>query len=133
VRKREGEVRIYARRGADWTHRFPLIVQAANRLKASSLYLDGEGVVCGSDGVAIIDKLHSKANDDAVFLCAFDLLELNSDDLRAFALAARVNRNGFRNLCSGTILHALLYDTAQGIFASLIFPRRRAPRASILS
>jgi bifunctional non-homologous end joining protein LigD len=80
VRKREGKVRIYTRRGADWTKRFPRIVEAAMKLRATSLYLDGEGVVCGKDGIAVFDKLHSKANDEAVFLYAFDVLDLNGDD-----------------------------------------------------
>jgi bifunctional non-homologous end joining protein LigD len=62
VRKRDKAVRIYTRRGADWTHRFPLIVEAARRLKATSFYLDGEGVICGKNGVAVFDKLHNRAN-----------------------------------------------------------------------
>src|SRR4051812_30822151 len=68
VRKSAGKVRIYTRRGADWTKRAP-----ASKIKAASFYLDGEGVVCGPDGVALFDKLHSKANDDAEFVYAFDL------------------------------------------------------------
>lgn len=46
VRKTAGKVRIYTRRGADWAHRFPAIVRTVEKLKASSLYLDGEGVIC---------------------------------------------------------------------------------------
>jgi bifunctional non-homologous end joining protein LigD len=92
VRKHENRVRIFTRRGADWTHRFPLIVEAARRLKATSLYLDGEGVVCGKDGVSVFDKLRSKAHDDSVFLYAFDLLELDGVDLRSLALEARKAR-----------------------------------------
>jgi hypothetical protein len=30
-------------------------------------------------------ELHSKANDEAVFLYAFDVLELNGDDLSTFS------------------------------------------------
>jgi ATP-dependent DNA ligase len=52
----------------DWTKRFPRIVEAAMKLRATSLYLNGEGVVCGTNGIAIFDQLHSKANDEAVFL-----------------------------------------------------------------
>ena len=81
VRKSSGKVRIYTRRGADWTKRFPAIVEAARKIKAASFYLDGEGVVCNADGVALFDKLHSKANDHAVFLYAFDLLEIEGEDL----------------------------------------------------
>jgi ATP-dependent DNA ligase len=92
VRKSAAQVRIYTRRGADWTKRFPLIVQAAMKLKASSLYLDGEGVVCSEDGVAMFDRLHSKANDHACFLYAFDLPELDGEDMRAVPLEDRKAR-----------------------------------------
>jgi bifunctional non-homologous end joining protein LigD len=57
-----------------------------------SLYLDGEGVVCREDGVAVFDKLHSKANDELVFLYAFDLLEIDGEDLRGIALEQRKAR-----------------------------------------
>jgi ATP-dependent DNA ligase len=77
VRKTTSGIRIYTRRGADWTKRFPAIVDAGNKIKAASFYLDGEGVVCDADGIAMFDKLHSKANDHAVFLYAFDLLEID--------------------------------------------------------
>jgi bifunctional non-homologous end joining protein LigD len=44
--------------------------------------LDGEGVVCGEDGVSNFDALHSKQRDADVFLYAFDLLELDREDQR---------------------------------------------------
>jgi ATP-dependent DNA ligase len=42
-------------------------------LKATSALIDGEAVCCGLDGAADFDKLHSRANDDQVFMYAFDL------------------------------------------------------------
>jgi bifunctional non-homologous end joining protein LigD len=89
VRKREGKVSIYTRRGADWTHRFPLIVDGAMRLRAISFYIDGEGVVCREDGLAVFDRLHSKANDESCFLYAFDLIELDGADMRSLPLEDR--------------------------------------------
>lgn len=89
VRKRDGRIRIYTRRGADWTRRFPRIVEAALELEARSLFIDGEGVVCDGRGVALFDALHSKANDDCCFLYAFDLIELDGADLRRDPLEAR--------------------------------------------
>jgi hypothetical protein len=35
------------------------------QLRPQTFYMDGEGVVCGDDGVAIFDELHGKANDHA--------------------------------------------------------------------
>jgi ATP-dependent DNA ligase len=69
--------------------RFPGIAAGALKLRAQSFYLDGESVVCGKDGVAVFDLLHSKANDRAVFLHAFDLLELNGEDIRHAPLESR--------------------------------------------
>jgi bifunctional non-homologous end joining protein LigD len=40
-------------------------------------------------GLAIFDKLHSRACDHQVFLYAFDLLELDGEDLRPRPLEAR--------------------------------------------
>jgi bifunctional non-homologous end joining protein LigD len=84
-----GKVRIYTRRGADRTKRFPAIVEAGRKIKTASFYLDGEGVVCDADGIAAFDKLHSKATDHAVFLYAFDLLEIDGEDLTAVPLEER--------------------------------------------
>jgi bifunctional non-homologous end joining protein LigD len=53
-------VRIYTRRGVDWTKRFPRIVSSVRKLRAESVLLDGEGVICDNNGPAIFDKLHLK-------------------------------------------------------------------------
>jgi len=92
VRKTGDAVRIYTRRGADWTKRFPRIVSSVRKPQAESVLLDGEGVICGDNGLAIFDKLHSKLNDERVLLYAFDLLELNSDDCRRVLLDERKSR-----------------------------------------
>ena len=91
--KRHGDaVRIFTRRGADWTRRFPLIEHTARKLKAFSFYLDGEGVVCRDDGLAVFDALHSKGYDSSCFLYAFDLIEIDGIDLRQRPLAERKAR-----------------------------------------
>src|SRR4051794_9800397 len=45
-------VRLLTRRGYDWTHRFGSLVNAISSLKISSIVIDGEACVCGSDGLA---------------------------------------------------------------------------------
>jgi bifunctional non-homologous end joining protein LigD len=92
VCKREGRVRIYTRRGADWTKRFPRIVEAVQKLNVQSILIDGEVIICNESGLAIFDLLHSKKNDDAVTLCSVDLLELDGEDFRAHALKDRKAR-----------------------------------------
>jgi hypothetical protein len=68
-------VRLFTRRGYDWTGRYPAIASAAAKIRAQSFTLDGEAVVCGDDGVAIFDALHRHGTVRAAILQAFDLLE----------------------------------------------------------
>jgi bifunctional non-homologous end joining protein LigD len=92
--RRDGDaVRLFTRRGYDWSGRYPAIVLAAMRLRrARSFTLDGEAVVCGPDGVAIFDALHRRGTVSEAMLYAFDLLELDGEDLRALPLGDRKKR-----------------------------------------
>ena len=48
----EGDrVRVFSRRGNDYTERVPAIAEALRALPVTSVTLDGEGVVCDPDGV----------------------------------------------------------------------------------
>ena len=49
ARKNGAQVRPYSRRGNDFSHRFPLIVEALARLRSRSCIIDGE-VVKKDDG-----------------------------------------------------------------------------------
>jgi bifunctional non-homologous end joining protein LigD len=61
-------------------------------LRVQSVTIDGEAVSFGKDGLSDFDRLHSGAYDDEVFLYAFDLLELNGDDLRKKPLEVRKDK-----------------------------------------
>jgi bifunctional non-homologous end joining protein LigD len=75
-------VRLLTRNGIEWTRRFPLIAEAAGALPVRSFLIDGEAVACDDDGVPVFEKLRSRRADRHVFLSAFDLLELDGQDLR---------------------------------------------------
>ena len=49
-------------------------------------------MVSGPDGVSDFERLHSRAYDHAAFLYAFDLLELDGEDLRPAPLDQRKAR-----------------------------------------
>jgi bifunctional non-homologous end joining protein LigD len=89
VRRDGNEVHLFTRRGYDWTDRYPAIAAAAAKLRAHSFTLDGEAVVCGPDGVAVFDALHRRHKATDAILYAFDLLELDDEDLRPFPLGDR--------------------------------------------
>jgi len=101
VRKSGDRVRLFTRRGYDWTDRYPLIRDAVASLRENALVIDGEAVYCDLDGVANFEKLHSRAHDGRVFLYAFDLLELGGVDLRSQPLEEEPPpwRRGFGRCC----------------------------------
>jgi ATP-dependent DNA ligase len=89
ARKDGNRVRLYSRPGNDLTYRFPLIVEALARVRARSCIIDGEAVACRDDGMAGFNRIRYRQYDAEVFLYAFDLIELNGDDLRADPLQVR--------------------------------------------
>jgi bifunctional non-homologous end joining protein LigD len=89
ARKDGPRVRLYSRPGNDLTDRFTLIVEALARLRSRSCILDGEAVCCDDDGRASFDRIRYRRHDASVFLYAFDLIELNGDDLRREPLEVR--------------------------------------------
>ena len=52
------------------------------RLRSRSCIIDGEAVACDDNGVASFDLVRHHRHNDRAFLFAFDLIELNGDDLR---------------------------------------------------
>jgi bifunctional non-homologous end joining protein LigD len=107
--RREGDsVRLFTRRGYDWSGRYPAIAVTATLLRARSFTLDGEAVVCGPDGVAIFDALHRRGIVTEAMLYAFDLLELDGQDLRGMPLADRKTR--LARLLGGRRLGIVLSD-----------------------
>jgi bifunctional non-homologous end joining protein LigD len=82
-------VRLLTRNGHDWTSRFPLIVESVVALRVRSCLIDGEAVCCDNNGMAVFAKLRQRRNDRHVVLYAFDLLELDGEDLRCASLERR--------------------------------------------
>jgi bifunctional non-homologous end joining protein LigD len=89
ARKAGERVRLYSRPGNDLTYRFPLIVEALAKLRSQSCIIDGEAVACGDDGIASFNRIRHRHHDADVFMWAFDLIELNGDDLRRDPLNVR--------------------------------------------
>ena len=87
---REGKrVRLFTRNGHDWSDRYPLIVEAALRVRIGSFVLDGEAVLLGVHGRSDFDGLHSRQHNDDVQFYAFDALMSEGDDLRKLPLSMR--------------------------------------------
>jgi len=89
ARKDSDRVRLYSRPGNDLTYRFPLIVEALAKLRSRSCIIDGEAVACDDNGLPSFNRIRYRRHDASVILYAFDLIELNGDDLRRDPLEVR--------------------------------------------
>jgi bifunctional non-homologous end joining protein LigD len=58
-------------------------------LRVNSCLIDGELVVTGSNGISCFERLRSRLHDETAFIYAFDILELDGQDLRREPLTAR--------------------------------------------
>ena len=121
VRRQGDVVRLFTRNGYDWSARYPAIAVTATLLRARSFTLDGEAVVCGPDGVAIFDALHRRGTVTEAMMYAFDLLELDGEDLRPQPLVDR--KKCLARLLSGRRLGIVLSDHTDEDGAAALRPR----------
>jgi bifunctional non-homologous end joining protein LigD len=81
--RRDGAgVRLITRAGNDFSSRFPFIAMAIGKLPVRSCLIDGEAIVCDENGLAVFDLTRRHGALAGAVLCAFDLLELDGQDLR---------------------------------------------------
>jgi ATP-dependent DNA ligase len=91
--RRDGAgVRLITRNGNDFTFRFPFVVTAVTVLPARSFLIDGEAIVTNGDGLAVFDLIRRKRHGNAAVLVAFDLIELNGEDLRRSPIENRKHK-----------------------------------------
>lgn len=95
-------VKVFTRRGHDWTNRFKKVADDAWHIKAGSAIVDGEVVVPAADGTTDFSVLQNelKGRSTSVVLVAFDLLYLNGRDLRKLPLFQR--KTHLKEIIDGT-------------------------------
>ncbi|MBR0944352.1 non-homologous end-joining DNA ligase [Bradyrhizobium liaoningense] len=98
------DVRVYTRRGHDWTRRFKKVADDAWHIKASSAIVDGEIVVPAADGTTDFSVLQNelKGTSTKIILVVFDLLYLDGRDLRKIPLLHR--KAELKKIIAGTNL-----------------------------
>src|SRR6202046_5253871 len=84
-------VKLFTRRGHDWTNRFKKVSHDAWHIKAASAVIDGEIVVPAADGTTDFSVLQNelKGQSTKIVMGAFDLLYLNGRALRKLPLDQR--------------------------------------------
>jgi DNA ligase D-like protein (predicted ligase) len=86
------KVRLYSRRGNDFTKKFARIAASISKIKANSFILDGEAVAVDEQGRPSFQMLQSRSSLPAgwsLVYYAFDLLHLNGKDLKDRPLRER--------------------------------------------
>ena len=90
ARRDAAGVRLLTRNGYDFAGRFPLAAAAVAALSARSCLIDGEAIVTDQKGLAVFDLIRAgRQPSAAAVLCAFDLLELDGEDLRREPIETR--------------------------------------------
>lgn len=128
----KGGPRVYTRSGLDWTDKFASIAEAAAALPASSALIDGE-VVAFKDGKpdfsTLQDALSNGSGDLAFF--AFDLLELDGEDLTDLAQIERKER--LRTLLDGADPRLLFSEHVLGAGEKLFEAMCREGHEGVIS
>ena len=65
---------------------------AIEELQVQSCIIDGEAIVCDDSGLAVFDLIRGHATNAGAILCAFDLLEVNGEDIRREPIEDRKRR-----------------------------------------
>ena len=84
-------IKIFTRRGNDWTNRFRKVADEAWHIAARSAIIDGEIVAPAENGTTDFSVLQNelKGRSKKIVMVAFDLLYLNGQDLRKLPLTVR--------------------------------------------
>ena len=100
ARRDAAGVRLLTRNGHDFAGRFPMAAAAVAALPARSCLIDGEAIVADKNGLAVFDLIRGHRPTAAV-LCAFDLLELDGEDLRREPIETR--KSTLKRCCAASM------------------------------
>jgi ATP-dependent DNA ligase len=93
IARRDGDrVRLITRAGNEFSWRFPLIAAAMEKLPVRSCVIDGEAIVCDDSGLAVFDLIRRHGTHASAVHCAFDMLELDGEDMRRLPIEERKAR-----------------------------------------
>lgn len=85
-------IRLISRNDNDLADRFPLAAEAVAALPVRSCVIDGEAIVRDDSGLAVFDLIRGHGRNGRAILCAFDLLEVNGEDVRSEPIEDRKRR-----------------------------------------
>jgi bifunctional non-homologous end joining protein LigD len=108
ARRSDAGVQLITRAGNDFSWRFPFIVMAVKSLPVRSCIIDGEAIVCDRSGLAVFELIRRHGTIASAVHCAFDLLELDGEDLRRELIGKR--KELLAELLSGSQLNIVFNE-----------------------
>ncbi len=90
-----GKVKLYTRKGLDWTTKYSILAKALEKLKVESAVLDGEVVWQDDKGRSdfqLLQNAMKAEKTNSLLYWVFDLMYLNGDDLTSLPLISRKDR-----------------------------------------
>jgi bifunctional non-homologous end joining protein LigD len=121
ARKQGERVEVWSRRGTLFNDRFPRIAEAVGALPVDNALIDGEAVVFLPDGHSDFAALRTKDGGQQAAFVAFNLLDLEGDDLRQHPLEER--REALAHLVAG--VDDIRFSEALAAEGALVFARAR--------
>jgi bifunctional non-homologous end joining protein LigD len=91
----QGNVQLLTRTAQNWTHKYPTVARALEKLKVDNAIFDGEVVWVDEKGRSDFQKLQNALKEkesSSIIYYVFDLLFLNGEDLRELPLLERKKR-----------------------------------------
>ena len=115
------QVQLRSRRDNDLTREYPQLQAAGARIHAGSAVLDGEIVALGADGRPSFQALQNRGGrtGHTIVFYAFDVLNLDGEDLMGQPLEARRARLPALLDGSGLLLSEELRGSAQDVIAAV--------------
>jgi ATP-dependent DNA ligase len=116
-----GDVRLLARTGLDWTSKYPAIAQALSELPVKSAYLDGElyGVLAdGRTAFSIVQNAADRRSSSSLAFFLFDLLFLDGEDLRSLPLIERKDRLKTLLTMRHPVFNSLITSSVKGLHST---------------
>jgi len=99
---------LITRAGNDFSRRFSFIAMAVKSLPVRSCLIDGEAIVCNENGLAVFELIRRHGTIASALHCAFDLLELDGEDLRRQPIEKR--KASLAKLLKGSHLSIVLNE-----------------------